>query len=74
MSQYIQVFCERLNLNMQRKNTHLRETISIESGVAMSLQRLWIRNTLYIVGRLYEVAKSAISKLTQNCRLVRVHL
>ena len=49
--------CERLGLYLQRKNTHMRETISVESRIAMLLQRLRTGNTLCIVGEVYWVAK-----------------
>lgn len=48
---------------MQRKNTHTRGTISIESRVVMSLQRLEIENTLCIIREVYGMAEIAISKI-----------
>ena len=38
----------------------MRETISIESRIAMSLQRLGPGNTLCTIGKVYGVAKSII--------------
>ena len=53
----------------------MRETISFESRIAMSLQRLGTKNTLCIVGKVYGVAESTILEIfTIFCKLVRVHL
>ena len=56
-----QFLCKRLGLYLQRKNTRLRETISVESRVVMSLQRLGIGNTLCIAGEVYGVVEGTIS-------------
>ena len=53
--------CESLSLYLQRKNTHMRETFSIEGTIAMSLQRIGTRNILCTIGEVYGVAKSIIS-------------
>ena len=50
--------CERLGRYLQRIVTHMREAISIESRIVMSLQRFEIENTLCIVGEVYRVAES----------------
>ena len=53
----------------------MRETISVESRIVMSLQRLGTGNTLCIVKEVYGVVESTISKIVRNfCRLVGVHL
>ena len=53
----------------------MRETIWIESRIAMSLQRLGTVNTLCIVGKVYMVVESTISKIVRSfCKLVWVHL
>jgi hypothetical protein len=53
----------------------MRETISVESRIAMSLQRLETGNTLCIVRKVFGVAENTISEIVRNfCRLVRVHL
>ena len=53
----------------------MRETISVESRVAMSLQRLGTENILCIVGKVYGVVESTTLELVQKfCKLVRVHL
>ena len=54
-------FCEKFGPYMQRKNTHTRETISIESRVVMSLQRLETRYTFCIIREVYGVDESIIS-------------
>ena len=49
---------------LHRKNTQMRETIYVESRVAILLQRLGTGNTLctvYGVAELYGVAESKIS-------------
>ena len=67
--------CERLGPYLQKKNTRMRETISVESRIAMSLQRLGTGNTLCTVGEVYGVAESTISEIVRIfCKLVRVHL
>ena len=48
---------------LQRKNTHMRDTISIENRIAMSLQRLGTINTLYTIEEVYGVADSTISEI-----------
>ena len=58
------------------KITCMKDEISIESRVVMSLQRLEIENTLCIIREVYGMAEIAISKIMSFflCRLVRVHL
>ena len=57
------------------KHTHLRKTISVESRIAMSLQRFGTGNTLYTIGEVYGVAENIISEIVRVfCKLVRVHL
>lgn len=57
------------------KTTRMREAISIENRVVMLLRRLGTKNGLFIVGEVYGVAKSTISKIVRTfCRLVRFHL
>ena len=66
---------ERLGPYLQKKNTHMRETISVESRIAMSLQRLGTGNTLYTVGEVYGMAENIILEVIRIfCKLVRVHL
>lgn len=53
----------------------MRETISVENRIAMSLQKLGTGNTLCTVGEVYGMAENTILKIVRNfCRLVRVHL
>ena len=53
----------------------MRETFSIESGVAISLQRLGIRNIFCILGAVFGVVDNInFGIVRKNCRLVRVHL
>ena len=60
--------CERLG-----PYTRMRETILVESIIAMSLQRLGTGNTLCNVGEVYGVAESIISEIVRIfCKLVRV--
>ena len=67
--------CDMSGPYLQRRNTHMRDAISIESKVVMSLQRLGTRNTLYIVGDVYGMTKSTITETVRNfCRSVRVYL
>ena len=67
--------CEILGLYLQLKNTHMRETISIESRVAVSLQRLETGNTMCIVREVYEVGENIISMIIILLgRLVRIYL
>ena len=77
MSQHIQVslICKRLGPYLQKKNTRMKKTISIESRIAMSLQRLGIGNTLCTIGEAYGVAENTISEIVRIfCKLIRVHL
>ena len=55
--------CKRLGSHLQRKNTHMREKILVESRIPMSLQRVGTRNTLCTLGEVYGVAESTISKI-----------
>jgi hypothetical protein len=67
--------CERLGPHLHMKTTRMREAISIENRVVMLLRRLGTKNGLFIVGEVYGVAKSTISKIVRTfCRLVRFHL
>ena len=54
------VFCERLGPYLQRKNTHTRGTILVETRVAISLKTLGTGNTLHIVAEVYGVVESTI--------------
>ena len=54
--------CERLGPYLQRKNIQMRETISVESRVAMLLQRFGTVNTLCNVRDIYGVAEIIIKK------------
>ena len=57
--------CERLSPHLHMKITRMREEISIENRVAMSLQRLGFLNLLFAVGEIYGAAKSTISKIVR---------
>jgi len=48
---------ERLDPYLQRKYTRMKEAISIESRVVMSLQRFRIGNNVSIVGEVYGVQR-----------------
>ena len=48
---------------MQMKITCMKDEISIESRVVMSLQRLEIENTLCTIREVYGMAEIAISKI-----------
>ena len=75
MSQHIQVYLGEVRSVFAEKNTHMRETISVESRIAMSLQRLGTGNTLYTVGEVYGMAENIILEVIRIfCKLVRVHL
>ena len=50
--------CERSWIYLQKNNMHMRETILVESVVALSLQIFGIGNTLCTVGKVYEVAET----------------
>ena len=53
----------------------MRETISVENKIAMSLQRLGTGNTLCTVGEVYGVAESTISEIVRNFyKLIIFHL
>jgi hypothetical protein len=53
----------------------MRETISVESRIAMSLQRLGTGNILCTIGEIYGVAESTISEIVRIfCKFVRAHL
>ena len=50
----------------------MREIISVESRIAMLLQRLGTGNTLYIVCEVYGVAESTISEIVRIfCKLCK---
>ena len=57
MSQHIQVSLWEVRSVFAKKNTCMRETILVESRIAMSLQRLRTGNILCTVGKVYGVAK-----------------
>ena len=68
--------CKRLGSYLQRKNTQMRETNSVESRIATSLQRLGIVNTLCTVGEVYIWGGRKYNFIIVQifCRSVRVHL
>ena len=66
---------DKIGPYLQRKDPHMRDAISIESKVVMSLQRMGTRNTLCEVREVYGMAQIAIYEIVRNfCRLVKVHL
>ena len=52
--------CERLGPYLQKKKYMYEKDNLFESRIAMSLQRLGTRNTLYNVGEVYGVIESTI--------------
>ena len=56
--------CERMGLYLRRKSTCIRE--AIDSRVAMSLQRVQIGNMLYIVRKVYGMAKRIILEVMRT--------
>ena len=71
----LKFLCDKIGPYLQRKDTHRRDAISIESKVVMSLQKMGTRNTLCEVGEVYGMAQSAIHEIVRNFRgLVKVHL
>ena len=67
--------CSIVAPSLNRKELHLRETISLETRVALSLVRLATGNTLQMCGELYGVHKSTASIIVREfCDAVRKHL
>jgi hypothetical protein len=70
-----QYLCEELGPFLRKQDTNYRNSITVERRVAMSLVRLGSGNGLQIVGDLFGVAKSTVSKIVRDfCRMVRLHL
>ena len=64
--------CERIGPYFQKKSTCIRE--ATETRVAMSLQRFGTQNMMYIVRKVYGMAKGIILEVMRDfCILVRIH-
>lgn len=60
---------------LKKQRTHLRNHISLETRIAMSLQRLDIANRQCGLGEVYGVVKCTISMIErQFYKMVKLHL
>jgi hypothetical protein len=67
--------CSIVAPSLAREDTHLRESISLETRVAISLFRLSIGNTLQICGEVYGISRSSTSIIVREfCATIKKHL
>jgi hypothetical protein len=66
---------EKLGLFLHKKNTPMRNAISVETRIAISLSRLGTGNGQLLIGDLYGVVESTVSIIVREfCKAVRQHL
>jgi hypothetical protein len=67
--------CSIVAPSLARKDTHLRESISLETRVAISLSRLSTGNTLQMCGEVYGISRSSASIIIKEfCVAIKKHL
>ena len=67
--------CEKLGPFLQKQDTPFRNSISVETRIAVSLTRLGSGNGQLLIGDLYGVAECTVSKIVREfCKAVRQHL
>ena len=67
--------CEKLGPFLQKQDTPFRNSISVETRIAISLTRLGSGNGQLLIGDLYGVAECTVSKIVREfCKAVRHHL
>ena len=67
--------CTLLGHVLKKKDTHLRQSISVERRIAITLARLASGNSLQMVGDLFGVGLSTSSIIVRECcEAIRIHL
>jgi hypothetical protein len=67
--------CSIVAPSLARKDTHLRESISLETRVAISLSRLSTGNTLQMYGKVYGISRSSASIIVREfCVAIKKYL
>ena len=64
---YIQILMYSFVAYFEEKNTHLRESISVECRVAVTLSRLTTRNSLRMIRDVYGIRLIIISIIMREC-------
>ena len=59
--------CTLLGPILKKKDTYLRDSISVECRVAVTLSRLATRNSLRMIGDIYGIGLSTTSKIVREC-------
>ncbi len=68
-------FCENLGSYLKKQHTSIKNPISMEDKVVMSLIWLGSGNGLQLVGDLFGVAKGTISMIVKKfCHMIRLYL
>jgi hypothetical protein len=67
--------CSIVAPSLVREDIHLKESISLETRVAISLSRLSIGNTLQMYGEVYGISRSSASIIIREfCTTIKKHL
>ena len=67
--------CTLLGLVLKKKYTHFRESTSVECKVAIIMSRLATRNSLKIIGDIYDIGLSTTSIIVRECcEAIRIQL
>ena len=67
--------CTLLGPILKKKDTHFRESISVERKIAITLSRLATGNSLQMIGDLFGVGLSTTSIIVRECcKAIRIHL
>jgi len=70
-----QYLCTLLGLVLKKKDIHLKESISVEHKIAITLFQLATSNSLQIVGDLFRVGLNTTSIILRECcEAIRIHL
>jgi hypothetical protein len=72
---YIQILMTSFGHVLKKKDTHLRENISVECRVAVNLSRLATRNSLRMIGDVYGIGLNTTSIIVRECcEAIRIQL
>jgi ABC-type Na+ transport system ATPase subunit NatA len=64
---YVQILMYSFEICFEEKNTHLRESISVECRDAVILSRLAIENSLRMIGDVYGIERNTTSIIVREC-------
>ena len=67
--------CALLGPVLRKKDTRIRDSISVETRVAVTISRLGTGNTLVMIADLFKIGVSTASEIVRECcEAIRIHL